>query len=52
MTADTLPLAELMQKVGGDDFLRAVAEAALLDSVDGPSLKSNPGVATRVSAGL
>ena len=29
MTADTLPLAELMQKAGGDDFLRAVAEAVV-----------------------
>ena len=29
MTEDTLPLAELMQKAGGDDFLRAVAEAVV-----------------------
>lgn len=29
MTADTLPLAELMQKAGGDDFLRTVAEAVV-----------------------
>ena len=29
MTDDGLPLAELMQKAGGDDFLRAVAEAVV-----------------------
>jgi transposase-like protein len=29
MTSDTLPLAELMQKAGGEDFLRAVAEAVV-----------------------
>ncbi len=29
MTEDRLPLAELMQKAGGDDFLRSVAEAVL-----------------------
>jgi transposase-like protein len=29
MTSDTLPLAELMQKAGGDDFLRAVTEAVV-----------------------
>jgi hypothetical protein len=27
MTDDRLPFAELMQKAGGDDFLRSVAEA-------------------------
>ncbi len=29
MTDDRLPLAELMQKAGGDDFLRSVAEAVV-----------------------
>jgi putative transposase len=29
MTEDRLPLAELMQKAGGDDFLRSVAEAVV-----------------------
>ncbi|MBV9750603.1 MAG: IS256 family transposase [Acetobacteraceae bacterium] len=29
MTSDTLPLAELMQKAGGDDFLRTVTEAVV-----------------------
>jgi putative transposase len=29
MTTDTLPLAELLQKAGGDDFLRAVAETVV-----------------------
>ena len=29
MTDDRLPLAELMQKAGGDDFLRCVAEAVV-----------------------
>jgi len=29
MTSATLPLAELMQKAGGEDFLRAVAEAVV-----------------------
>jgi hypothetical protein len=29
MTDDRLPLAELLQKAGGGDFLRAVAESAL-----------------------
>ncbi len=29
MTSDTLPLAELMQKAGGEDFLRAMAEAVV-----------------------
>jgi putative transposase len=29
MTSDTLPLTELMQKAGGEDFLRAVAEAVV-----------------------
>ncbi len=26
MTDDGLPLAELMEKAGGDDFLRSIAE--------------------------
>ena len=29
MTEDRLPLAELMQKAGGEDFLRTVAEAVV-----------------------
>ena len=29
MTDDSLPLAELLQKAGDGDFLRAVAEAVL-----------------------
>jgi putative transposase len=29
MTDDRLPLAELLQKAGGGDFLRTVAESAL-----------------------
>ena len=29
MTDDRLPLTELMQKLGGEDFLRAVAEAVV-----------------------
>ncbi len=29
MTDDRLPLAELMQKAGGEDFLRSVAEAVV-----------------------
>jgi hypothetical protein len=41
MTNDSLPLAELLQKAGDGDFLRAVAEA-VLQILPRPALPAAP----------
>ena len=59
MTGNRLPLAELMQKAGGDDFLRSVAEAVvrLLMEADADGLigagrhASGPPIAMAIATG-